>query len=145
MIVFVTGDLLAAQESYIAQGVAEGNQEGLGTGLALKISKKWPNVQAAFKKYARTGRFIGGHIWTLEPDGNQPGFIYLATQPNMYHATSLFTESSSRACEMGRQKPGRIHRLAKNRVWAWQIILARRGETPAYGAATTWAYAVRRL
>ncbi|ESY22356.1 MULTISPECIES: hypothetical protein [unclassified Mesorhizobium] len=58
MIVFVTGDLLAAQESYIAQGVAEGNQEGLGTGLALKISKKWPNVQAAFKKYARTGRFI---------------------------------------------------------------------------------------
>jgi hypothetical protein len=87
MIVFLAGDLLAAEENYIAQGVAEGNQEGLGTGLALKISRKWPNVQAAFKKHARTGKFTGGQLWTLEPDGDQPGFIYLATQPDMYHAT----------------------------------------------------------
>ncbi|ESY55253.1 MULTISPECIES: macro domain-containing protein [unclassified Mesorhizobium] len=107
MIVFVTGDLLAAKESYIAQGVAEGNQEGLGTGLALKISKKWPNVQAAFKKYARTGRFIGGHIWTLEPDGNRPGFIYLATQPDMYHATLPYLRKAVR---------GLVKRADKNRV-----------------------------
>lgn len=146
MIVFVTGDLLAAQESYIAQGVAEGNQEGLGTGLALKISKKWPNVQAAFKKYARTGRFIGGHIWTLEPDGNQPGFIYLATQPDMYHATLPYLRKAVRGLVKWADK-NRVESIAlpKNRVWPWQIILARRGETPAYGAANTWAYAVRRL
>lgn len=36
MISFVAGDLLASNEDYIAQGVAEGNQEGLGTGLALE-------------------------------------------------------------------------------------------------------------
>ena len=73
MIVFVAGDLLTAKESYIAQGVAEGNQEGLGTGLALKISKKWPNVQAAFKKYARAGKFTGGriHAVTIAVDKTQ--------------------------------------------------------------------------
>lgn len=42
MIEFTSGDLLQSQTQYIAQGVAEGNQEGLGTGLALKISKRWP-------------------------------------------------------------------------------------------------------
>ena len=36
------GDLLQAAQAYIAQGVAEGNQEGLGTGLAQKIRAKWP-------------------------------------------------------------------------------------------------------
>ncbi|RUU11739.1 Appr-1-p processing protein [Mesorhizobium sp. M6A.T.Ca.TU.002.02.2.1] len=96
MIVFVAGDLLAAEENYIAQGVAEGNQEGLGTGLALKISRKWPNVQAAFKKHARTGKFTGGQLWTLEPDGDQPGFIYLATQPDMYHATLPYLRKAIR-------------------------------------------------
>ncbi|WP_256751619.1 macro domain-containing protein [Mesorhizobium sp. Mes31] len=106
MIVFVAGDLLTAKESYIAQGVAEGNQEGLGTGLALKISKKWPNVQAAFKKYARAGKFTGGQIWTLEPDGNQPGFIYLATQPDMYHATLPYLRKAVRGLAKWADKNG---------------------------------------
>jgi O-acetyl-ADP-ribose deacetylase (regulator of RNase III) len=96
MIVFVAGDLLTAKETYIAQGVAEGNQEGLGTGLALKISRKWPNVQASFKKHARTGKFEGGQIWILAPDGDQPGFIYLATQPDMYHATLPYLRKAVR-------------------------------------------------
>ena len=87
MIVFVAGDLLDSREYYIAQGVAEGNQEGLGTGLALKISRRWPEVQGAFKKHARSGRFSGGDIWVLAPSEDRPGFIYLATQPDMYHAT----------------------------------------------------------
>lgn len=40
MIESTAGDLLQSDAQYIAQGVAEGNQEGLGTGLALKISKR---------------------------------------------------------------------------------------------------------
>lgn len=96
MIVFVAGDLLTAEENYIAQGVAEGNQEGLGTGLALKISRKWPDVQAAFKKYARTGKFTGGQLWTLEPNSDRPGFVYLATQPDMYHATLPYLRKAIR-------------------------------------------------
>jgi O-acetyl-ADP-ribose deacetylase (regulator of RNase III) len=87
MVRFTKGDLLKAGESYIAQGVAEGNQEGLGTGLAHKISAKWPDVQKAFKRHARTGRFTGGSIWVSNPTADRPGFVYLATQPDMYHAT----------------------------------------------------------
>ena len=87
MISFVAGDLLASDEDYIAQGVAEGNQEGLGTGLAFKISRRWPEVQAAFKKHGRSGNFTGGDIWTLPPGAGRPGFVYMATQPDMYHAT----------------------------------------------------------
>lgn len=96
MISFVAGDLLASNETYIAQGVAEGNQEGLGTGLAFKISRRWPDVQAAFKKHARSGNFTGGDIWTLAPSPSRPGFVYLATQPDMYHATMPYLRKAVR-------------------------------------------------
>ena len=96
MIEFVKGDLLTSDAEYIAQGVAEGNQEGLGTGLALKISKRWPDVQAAFKKYARSGKFKGGKLWVCEPTGQHPGIIYLATQPDMYHATVPYVRKAMR-------------------------------------------------
>lgn len=96
MISFVAGDLLASIEDYIAQGVAEGNQEGLGTGLALKISRRWPDVQAAFKKHARSGHFTGGDIWTLPPGADRPGFVYMATQPDMYHATMPYLRKAVR-------------------------------------------------
>jgi O-acetyl-ADP-ribose deacetylase (regulator of RNase III) len=86
VITFTAGDLLQTGQAYIAQGVAEGNQEGLGTGLALKISRKWPDVQAAFKRHARSGRFRGGDLWACPPADGRPGVIYLATQPDMYHA-----------------------------------------------------------
>lgn len=97
MISFVAGDLLQASEQYIAQGVAEGNQEGLGTGLALKISSKWPAAQVAFKRYCRSGRFRGGTIWVFPPDQSIPGIIYMATQPDMYHATLPYLRKSLRA------------------------------------------------
>lgn len=87
MLKFVSGDLLQTDAHYIAQGVAEGNQEGLGTGLAFKISKKWPKVQTAFKNHARSGRFKGGDAWLVDACEEHPGVIYLATQPDMYHAT----------------------------------------------------------
>jgi len=96
VISFVAGDLLASSETYIAQGVAEGNQEGLGTGLAFKISRRWPDVQAAFKKYARSGSFTGGDIWTLAPAADRPGFVYMATQPDMYHATMPYLRKTVR-------------------------------------------------
>jgi O-acetyl-ADP-ribose deacetylase (regulator of RNase III) len=96
MIEFTKGDLLTSDARYIAQGVAEGNQEGLGTGLALKISKQWPDVQSAFKKHARSGRFKGGEIWVCDPTDQRPGVIYLATQPDMYHATVQFVRKAVR-------------------------------------------------
>lgn len=97
MIHFISGDLLQTQADYIAQGVAEGNQEGLGTGLAFKISKTWPHVQSSFKKHARTGNFKGGDIWVFEKEKEcKYGFIYLATQPDMYHATLPFLRRSIR-------------------------------------------------
>ena len=96
---YVAGDLLQAGEAYIAQGVAEGNQEGLGTGLALKISRKWPDVQQQFKRYARSGRFKGGTIWACEPTEAHPGVIYLATQPDMYHATLPYLRRALKALD----------------------------------------------
>jgi O-acetyl-ADP-ribose deacetylase (regulator of RNase III) len=96
MISFVTGDLLASTEDYIAQGVAEGNQEGLGTGLAFKISRRWPEAQVAFKKHARSGSFTGGDIWTFAPGPDRPGFVYMATQPDMYHATLPYLRKAVR-------------------------------------------------
>jgi O-acetyl-ADP-ribose deacetylase (regulator of RNase III) len=87
LIEFVSGNLLDAQTSYIAQGVATGSQEGLGTGLALKISTRWPDAQQQFKKYTRNNVFSGGDLFVISPDEKRPGVIYIATQPDMYHAT----------------------------------------------------------
>jgi len=117
MIDFVAGDLLASAEDYIAQGVAEGNQEGLGTGLALKISKTWPDVQAAFKKHARSGGFVGGDIWVLEPADGRPGFIYLATQPDMYHATLPYIRKAVRKLAKWADK-NRINSVALPKIGA---------------------------
>jgi len=93
---FVQDDLLQASEPYIAHGVAEGNQEGLGTGLALKISRRWPEIQREFKKYARSGRFRGGGLWASPGVNGGPGVVYLATQPDMYHATMPYLRRSLR-------------------------------------------------
>ena len=38
MIKYISGDILQSKDEYIAQGVAVGSQEGLGTGLAFKLS-----------------------------------------------------------------------------------------------------------
>src|SRR5688500_10436381 len=87
MLEFVSGNLLDAKTQYIAQGVATGSQEGLGTGLALKISTKWADVQQQFKKFTRNNAFSGGDVFAVSPNENRPGVIYIATQPDMYHAT----------------------------------------------------------
>jgi O-acetyl-ADP-ribose deacetylase (regulator of RNase III) len=110
MIEFVAGDVLTGGEDYIAQGVAEGNQEGLGTGLAFKISSRWPEVQSAFKKHARSGNFTGGDLWTLAPALDRPGFVYMATQPDMYHATLPYLRKAVRnlARWAGRQEVGSV-------------------------------------
>ena len=94
MIKFVSGNILTATTGYIAHGVAEGNQEGLGTGLALKISTKWPDVQSLFKKNARSGKFKVGNICVCEPNDFRSGFVYLATQKNMYHANVPYLRKS---------------------------------------------------
>ena len=111
MIKFVSGDILKAADGYIVQGVAEGNQEGLGTGLALKISKKWPDVQSAFKKHCRSGAFRGGSIWTHQPADDRPGFVYLATQPDMYHAKLSYLRKALRKMSRWADSNGldRIH------------------------------------
>lgn len=86
MISYISGDILQSKEQFIAQGVATGLQEGLGTGLALKISKIWPEQQKSFKKHARIHGFHGGDVFVANNLTGQPGIIYIATQPDMYHA-----------------------------------------------------------
>lgn len=86
MIHWTGGNILDAETGYVAQGVATGSQEGLGTGLALKISQKWPEAQKQFKKFTRNKKFEGGDIFVTHPSGAEPAIIYIATQPDMYHA-----------------------------------------------------------
>jgi O-acetyl-ADP-ribose deacetylase (regulator of RNase III) len=90
MIKFVSGDILKTTSAYIAQGVATDSLEGMGTGLALKISTKWPDVQKHFKQFTRSQKFQGGDIFVVAPTKNRPGIIFLATQPDMYQASLSF-------------------------------------------------------
>lgn len=97
MIQSVRGDILQTTAQYIAQGVAIGSQEGLGTGLALKISRKWPQVQKQFKKYTHANKFQGGDIYVAPPSSSNPGLIYIATQPDMYHASLTYLNRGIKA------------------------------------------------
>src|SRR5258708_39078854 len=90
MIKFVSGDVLQTGSRFIAQGVAIGIEEGMGTGLALKISSKWPEVQKHFKQFTRSQNFQGGDIFVVAPKKNRPGIIYVATQPDMDQASLSF-------------------------------------------------------
>lgn len=96
MIKFVSGDILQTKSAYIAQGVATDSQEGMGTGLALKISSKWPEAQKHFKQFARSQRFQGGDMFVVAPTKSRPGIIYIATQPDMYHASVSFLKRGLR-------------------------------------------------
>lgn len=86
MIKWISGDILQTTTQFLAQGVAVGSQEGLGTGLAMKISVKWSDAQKQFKKFTRNNKFEGGNLFVVSPEENRPGIIYIATQPDMYHA-----------------------------------------------------------
>ena len=90
MIKSVSGDILRSTSEYLAQGVATGSQEEMGTGLALKISSRWPDAQRHFKQFTRGNKFLGGDIFVVAPKRNRPGIIYIASQPDMYHATLPF-------------------------------------------------------
>jgi O-acetyl-ADP-ribose deacetylase (regulator of RNase III) len=90
MVKFISGDILRSTAAYIAHGVATGSQEGLGTGLALKISSKWPDAQKHFKQFTRSQKFQGGDLFVVAPTRNRPGIIYLASQPDMYEASASF-------------------------------------------------------
>jgi len=90
MLKSVSGDILNTTSAYIAQGVATDSQEGMGTGLALKISSKWPDAQKHFKQFTRSQKFQGGDIFVVAPTKSRPGVIYVATKPDMYHASVSF-------------------------------------------------------
>jgi len=96
MIEFVSGDILQTTAQYLAQGVAVGSQEGLGTGLAFKISAKWADAQKLFKKYTFNNEFDGGDIFVAAPTETRLGIIYIATQPDMYHAVLPFLNKGLR-------------------------------------------------
>ena len=53
-------------------------------------------MQSAFKKHARGGKFKGGDVWVCPPDDTRTGFIYMATQPDMYHATLPYLRKAVR-------------------------------------------------
>lgn len=57
MIKYISGDILQSKDEYIAQGVAVGSQEGLGTGLAFKLSSQFPEIQKLFKNTRETLNF----------------------------------------------------------------------------------------
>ena len=99
MIKFVSGDILRTATKYIAHGVATGTQEGLGTGLALKISSKWPDAQKHFKQFARGNKFLGGDLFVVAPGRNRPGIIYIAIQPDMHQASLSFLNRGLRKLE----------------------------------------------
>lgn len=141
MIDFVSGDILQTETQYLAHGVAIGSQEGLGTGLALKISQKWPEAQKEFKKFTFNHKFSGGDLFVSSVESQEPQIIYIATQPDMYHATvaylskglrnlSKFCESKNIACVslpkigaglgkldwQSEVRPLLLHHLEKNRT-----------------------------
>ncbi len=90
MIEFTSGEILRTKSDYIASGVAADSQEGIGAGLALKISKKWPDAQKHFKQFARSQKFQGGDLFVVAPAKNRPGIIYIATHPYMHQASVSF-------------------------------------------------------
>jgi O-acetyl-ADP-ribose deacetylase (regulator of RNase III) len=83
MIKFVSGDILRTKAAYIAHGVGTDSHEGAATGLALRISSKWPDVQKHFRQFTRSQQFKVGDIFVVAPTRNRPGIIYIATQPDI--------------------------------------------------------------
>ena len=116
MLQFIEGDILQTSDAYIAQGVATELQEGLGTGLALKISKKWPELQKLFKTHARIHGFKQGEIFIAKIQNESPGIIYIATQPDMYQAKITYLNKGIRnlriACEKNNIKSVSLPRIA---------------------------------
>jgi O-acetyl-ADP-ribose deacetylase (regulator of RNase III) len=96
MIKIVAGDILRTTSEYLAHGVASGAEEGIGTGLALRISSKWPEAQKHLRQFSRGNKFQGGDLFVVAPGRNRPGIIYIATQPDMYDASLSFVNRGLR-------------------------------------------------
>jgi O-acetyl-ADP-ribose deacetylase (regulator of RNase III) len=99
MIKFISGDILRATSQYIVTGVATGTQENPGTGLALKISSRWPDAQKHLRQFARGNRFLGGDLFVVAPARNRPGIIYIAIQGVTADVTSSFLNTGLRKLE----------------------------------------------
>ena len=61
MIKYISGDILQSKDEYIAQGVAVGSQEGLGTGLAFRRNQRF---LSGYNLHRYTTRYVscGTHI-----------------------------------------------------------------------------------
>ena len=59
------GRYIQSKDEYIAQGVAVGSQEELGTGLAFRLSSQFPGFQKRFRKYTRNTKFQAGNVFIL--------------------------------------------------------------------------------
>lgn len=57
---------MQSKDEYIAQGVAVGSQEGVGTGLVFKLSSQYAEIQKLFKKYTRNAKFQAGDVFIGE-------------------------------------------------------------------------------
>jgi|SRR5882672_2141528 len=90
MIKFASGDILRTTSEYLAHGVATGSLDEMRTGLALKISSRWPEVQRHFRQFMRGNKFQGGDLFVVAPSRNRPGIIYMATQPDMDQSSLPF-------------------------------------------------------
>jgi O-acetyl-ADP-ribose deacetylase (regulator of RNase III) len=96
MIKFIAGDILRAPSQYIAIDVATDSEEGMFTGLAMKVSSKWPDVQRHFKQFTRGNKFQGGELFVVSPGKNRPGIIYIAIQPYLHNTSSPFLNGGLR-------------------------------------------------
>ena len=106
MIKFVSGDILRATSQYIVTGVATGTHENPGTGLALKISSKWPDAQKHLRQFARGNMFLGGDLFVVAPVKNRPGIIYVASRGETDDMTSSFLNTGLRKLERYAAKRG---------------------------------------
>lgn len=57
---------MQSKDEYIAQDVAVGSPEGLGTGLAFRLSSQFPEIQKLFKKDTRNAKFQAGDVFIGE-------------------------------------------------------------------------------
>ncbi len=53
-------------------------------------------VQKQFKKHMHSSKFAGGDLFVVPPALEHPGFFYLATQSDMYHASKTFLNRALR-------------------------------------------------
>ncbi|MDQ2856234.1 MAG: Appr-1-p processing protein [Acidobacteriota bacterium] len=99
MIKFISGDILRSTSQYIVAGALTGTQETPASGLAARISSKWPEAQKHLRQFARGNKFLGGDLFVVAPVKNRPGIIYIATQGGTEDNTSSFLNTGLRKLE----------------------------------------------